>query len=63
MAENWVVVPGAITGVAGEIAIEVSVTDGPGTMPPPPLPEHAANRVANKRIIIIKPGPCFMIFS
>jgi hypothetical protein len=52
-----------MAGLAGEIAIEVSVTGGPPITSPPPPPEHAANRVENKRITIKKPGPCFMIYS
>jgi hypothetical protein len=62
IAVSRVVVPGAMTGLAGVTAIEVRVIGGPGIIPPPP-PEHAASSVANKKISITKLDPCFMIVS
>lgn len=62
MAKSCVVVPGAMAGLAGAIAIDVRVGVGPLWITPPP-PPHAANRAENKRVTFKKPGPCFIIFS
>jgi hypothetical protein len=64
MADNWVVVPGAMAGLAGEIAIDVRVGGGPPpTTPPPPPPEHAESIDANKKIAAAKLTLCFMALS
>jgi hypothetical protein len=57
------VVPGAIAGLAGEIAMDVSVGVGPGTTPPPP-PSQAAKRAAKKKVAaMIIPDFRFTILS
>jgi len=62
MAASWAVVPGAMAGLAGETAIDVSVAGVPPTIPPPP-PEHAESIVASKRIILTDTDFCSMTHS
>jgi len=49
VAANWVVVPSAMLGLAGVMAIDVSVTIGAAPPPPPPPPHAATNPVRISR--------------